>query len=190
MTHDNNKSNGVLLQELQDLRRENDELKKNIVSNGLKNNKTKDLVTDNISEHKKSEEMFTDVNERLNSLIEAIPDCIFFKDGSGKLLVTNEPAKELFKLKDFDWFGKTDLEMADERPELSSAHKQCYIDDELAWQEAKLSTFDEFVADDKGIIHQFEVRKMPLFYPDGNRKGLVITASNITEKQKNIVKIK
>ncbi len=189
MMHDNNKTKEILLQELQDLRIERDLLKKTIVSNGINNNKTKDLVALDKSNYKQSQQKFTDLNERLNNLIEAIPDCIFFKDGDGKFLVTNEPAKELFKLKDFDWFGKTDLEMADERPEFSSAHIQCQIDDELAWQEAKLSTFDEFIADDKGIIHQFEVRKMPLFYPDGNRKGLVVTASNVTDKQKILLKL-
>lgn len=183
MTNDCNKTREILLQELEVFQKENDELKKTIVSNEIKYNKSKYLVALEISNHKQSQQKFIDVNERLNSLIEAIPDCIFFKDGDGKLLITNEPAKELFKLTDIDWFGKTDLELANERPEFSSAHRQCQIDDEIAWNNVKLSTFEEFITDDKGIVHQFEVRKMPLFYPDGSRKGLVITAANVTQKK-------
>lgn len=148
------------------------------------------VVARDMSEHKQSQQKIADVYERLNSLVEAIPDSIFLKDGEGKWLITNEPAKELFKLKNIDWFGKTDLEMALERPELSLMYEQCQRDDEAAWQAAKLSTFEEFSTDDNGVVYQFEVRKMPLFYPDGKRKGLVITAADVTKKQETLLKLR
>lgn len=148
------------------------------------------IVARNISEYKKSQEKNIELYERLDSLIEAIPDAIFFKDGEGKWLITNEPAKDMFKLKNIDWLGRTDLDMAEERLEFSSIYRQCQRDDELAWQATKLATFEEFSTDDNGVTHQFEVRKMPLFYPDGNRKGLVITAADVTEKLETLRKLR
>jgi len=147
------------------------------------------IVARNISEYKESQEKIIELYERLDSLIEAIPDAIFFKDGEGKWLITNEPAKDMFKLKDIDWFGRTDLDMAEERLEFYSIYNQCQRDDELAWQAAKLSTFEEFSKDENGVTHQLEVRKMPLFYPDGKRKGLVITAADVTDKQETLRKL-
>ncbi len=189
MTQDSNKSIEILLEELQNLREENDALKKAIVAGELKNGNTKYLLAHDLSQYNKSEQKNTDVNERLNSLIEAIPDCIFFKDGEGKWLITNEPAKELFQLKDVSWFRKTNFEMIEERPEFSKMYNQCQITDDITWQETKLSTFEESVTDESGNVHQFEVRKMPLFYPDGTRKGLVIITANVTEKKEALRKL-
>ncbi|MDP3087437.1 MAG: PAS domain-containing protein, partial [Methylotenera sp.] len=60
------------------------------------------------------------LDEEFTCLIEAIPDAIFLKDGAGRWLITNEAAKALFQLHGFDWQGKTDKELAAERPDMQS----------------------------------------------------------------------
>ncbi len=146
-------------------------------------------VARDISESKQVNSLLQETTERLTFLIEAIPDTIFLKDGEGRWLITNEPAKQLFKLHDFDWVGKTDAQLGDERPDLKSAHKSCILSDEIAWNAGTLVTNDEYITDDKGIVQQYEVRKMPLFNPDGKRKALVIIGTDVTIKQETIRKL-
>lgn len=121
------------------------------------------------------------LSERLTALIEAIPDAIFFKDGKGRWLITNEPAKRLFKLHGFSWHGKTEMELAEARPEFRAAHEACLVDDERAWQAGKLMLFQERVVADDGSTHEYEVRKMPVFGSGGRRKALVIIGRDVTE---------
>ncbi|MDH5475061.1 MAG: PAS domain S-box protein [Cyclobacteriaceae bacterium] len=120
---------------------------------------------------------------RLISLIEAIPDAIFFKDGNSKWLITNDAAKKLFKLHEIDWQGKLEMELAEMRPEFSQAHKDCLITDEQAWAAKKITFFTEFIEDDFGNMREYEVRKVPNFNPDGSRKALVIIGSDVTERK-------
>jgi len=123
------------------------------------------------------------LTERLTALIEAIPDAIFFKDGKGRWLITNEPAKRLFKLHGFKWRGKTELELADARPDFRTMHEACHVEDEQAWEAAKLTLFQEQVTEDDGIRHDYEVRKMPIFSRDGQRKALVVIGRDVTERR-------
>lgn len=118
---------------------------------------------------------------RLTALIEAIPDAIFYKDGEGRWLVTNDFAKQLFQLQGVDWFNKTDQELAMQRPEFSDIHEACVRDDEATWQNGALQVFEEKMVDENGQPHVFDVRKMPIFNDEGQREGLVILGRDITE---------
>ena len=128
------------------------------------------------------EETLHRFNDQLSALVEAIPDAIFFKDGAGRWLITNHAAKRLFQLENHPWQGKTDAQLAQERPELSAAHESCIDDDEQAWQQGQLGLFEEQVCDQDGQIRFFEVRKLPLFEEDGGRKAMVIIGRDITER--------
>jgi len=89
-------------------------------------------ISEKIIEPKFAQSKLHDVNQNFSVLIEAIPDAIFLKDGESRWLITNEPAKKLFKLHGFDWVGKTELELATERPDFRPAHEACMVDDERA----------------------------------------------------------
>ena len=122
------------------------------------------------------------LNDRLSALIEAIPDAIFFKDGAGRWLLTNDAAKRLFHLQEGNWLGKTDLELAEQRPAFRDAHLACIEDDEKAWQEGGLGLFEERIFDEQGQMHFYEVRKLPLFEENGQRKALVVIGRDVTEQ--------
>jgi len=122
-------------------------------------------------------------SERLTALVESMPDAIFFKNGKGQLLITNEAAKKLFKLHEIDWIGKDEKELADLHPHFRLAHEACEIDDEKAWQVGKLTLFTEFPIDEWGRTRVYDVRKMPIFNTDGSRKALVIIGRDITERK-------
>ncbi|MDD2793165.1 MAG: PAS domain S-box protein [Sediminibacterium sp.] len=137
-----------------------------------------------ITERRLASEQFESTNAQLRALIEALPDAFFFKDGEGRWLVTNDAAKKLFQLHDYDWKGKKESEMAIERPAFREAHEKCMIDDAYAWNQHQLTIFTEFVKDEQDNVHEFEVKKIPLFHPNGSRKGLVIVGTDITERRK------
>ena len=123
-------------------------------------------------------------NEQLAALIEAIPDAVFLKDGEGRWLVINKPARQLFQLHDLPWQGKTEMELADLHPAFRAAHEGCLASDEKSWQAGQLLVDEESVIGEDGRCVIIEARKMPLFSKDGHRKGLVVIGRDITERKR------
>jgi PAS domain S-box-containing protein len=139
-----------------------------------------------ITERKQHEYELTN-NKRFNALIESIPDAIFFKDGMGRWLITNESAKQLFHLHGIPWQGKTEMEIAALHPEFYAAHEKCFEDDEKAWATGQLALFSETIITADNQKRDFEVRKVPLFDVLGQRQAMVIIGRDVTE-QKNTLK--
>lgn len=137
-----------------------------------------------ITQRKQAEEEIKSVNERLESLIEAIPDAIFFKDGLGRWMVANHLAQKILRIEHFDWHSKTELQLAEQRSGFEQVHLKCHKDDEKAWENKRLTLFQELVMDEQGELREYEVRKLPIFNPDGSRKALVVVGNDITEKKK------
>jgi len=119
----------------------------------------------------------------LRSVIEAIPDAIFLKDGAGRWLLVNEAARGLFQLHNIPWYGKNEMELAELHPEFRAAHEACLTDDEKAWKNGKLTFFDEIIVDEAGNRQDFEVRKMPVFDEKGQRKSLIIIGQEVTQRK-------
>lgn len=138
-----------------------------------------------ITERKKTEAKLKELNKNLTALIETIPDPIFLKDGEGRWLLINEPAKKLFDLEKIDWYCKTDLELAELQPDFRPAYEGCVKDDLLAWQKGSLLVTEEYIPDAHGDMRTMEVLKMPTFEADGQRKGLVIIGRDITEHKRS-----
>jgi PAS domain S-box-containing protein len=60
-----------------------------------------------VSDRRRAEMERQEREQRLATLIEALPDAIWFKDPAGRWLVANRPALELFCLHDAPWQGRT-----------------------------------------------------------------------------------
>ena len=140
-------------------------------------------TVEDITERKQARRDIFETNERLLVLIEAIPDAIFFKDGEGRWLITNEPAKKLFRIHGHDWVGKTDAQLGEERPEYQAAHEMFIADDEKAWESGRMCICDEFVSDEQGYMRQYEVCKVPIFHSGGKRKAMLIIGTDVTERR-------
>ncbi|HSV30217.1 MAG TPA: PAS domain S-box protein, partial [Candidatus Omnitrophota bacterium] len=121
--------------------------------------------------------------ERLNSLINAMPDFVCLKDGEGRWLVANDHGAALFGLAGIDYVGKTDIELA----QLSAGCRQslcgCVDTDERAWTRGQTTRAEEVVTDSLGNAHFFDVVKVPLFSRSGARQGLVVVGRDITERR-------
>ena len=121
--------------------------------------------------------------ENLRTLLATMPDLVFFKDGAGRWLNINEAAKKVFQLEHYPWEGQTDAEMAALRPAFREAYENCQVTDELAWRSGRPSLVVEKTVDETGAVREFEVQKVPLFFSDGRRKGLVIVGRDMTERR-------
>lgn len=122
--------------------------------------------------------------QRLRALINATPDIICFKDGQGRWLEANEADLELFALSHVAYRGKTDRELAeDTHPIYRHAFLNCEASDEAAWQAARLSRAEEVIQRPDGVRKVYDVIKVPIFEPDGSRKGLIVLGCDITERK-------
>ncbi len=118
------------------------------------------------------------------SLIDAIPDAIFLKDGEGRWKITNEPARKLFRLQGVDWKDKTDLDLSSMRPEMRNTHAKCNETDQATWNAGTQLSFEEMVDTGADGLRQLEFRKVPIYKKNGLRKGIVVVGRDVTEKLK------
>lgn len=124
--------------------------------------------------------------EKLRSLIEAIPDPIQFKDGDGRWLESNFAARQAFGLDKFDCHGKTDEELSEmAEPIFREPLLQCRLTDEQAWHADSVLRVEEIIPLDDGHKLFFDFIKKPLFHEDGKRAGLVIIGRDVTELRRS-----
>ena len=124
--------------------------------------------------------------ERLSTLIENLPEAIFFKDGEGRWETVNPSGLRLFGLGDQrEWLGKTDAEICSGESRLAPFHEECMRSDAAAWSFGRATSEIGMLPDPDGNMIILDVAKVPLFNPDGSRKGLVISAQDITERKRN-----
>jgi len=120
--------------------------------------------------------------EQLTTLVEATPDAIFFKNGEGHWLLINQAGLATMGMEGTDYLGKGDRDFAELYPESREAFLACVASDEKAWQVGTTSQVEEQVPQSDGTMGIFDVIKIPLFHPDGSRKGLVIIGRNVTDR--------
>ena len=120
--------------------------------------------------------------ESFSILINTSPDFILFKDGDGRWLEANQTAVQAFDLKDINWRGKTDLELADLLPPTyRPVLEACICSDATAWEQKTPSRLFETVHLADGSKRDFDVVKSPMFNKDGTRNLLVIFGHDVTD---------
>jgi|GEM_PF-2846875 len=122
--------------------------------------------------------------ERLNTLINAAPDIICFKDGKGRWLKANDEIFKTLGLKNIDYYMKTDNELAEQVTEThSNIFRNFFRKDEIAWKAEAMLRNEEILCLEDGSSKVFDVIKKPIYYPDKSRKGMVIIARDITDRK-------
>ncbi|MDZ7261538.1 MAG: PAS domain S-box protein [candidate division KSB1 bacterium] len=137
------------------------------------------LVFHDITERRQAEEALRETNARLNTLIEAIPDVIYFKDAQGRNLTVNKAFEQLTGLEKPQILGKTDAQLFP--PELA---QQCRRSDEEVIKRRQPIRAVEHTTNDKGEPVYFETIKCPLLDDQGNIRGLVGVSRDITERKR------
>ncbi len=121
----------------------------------------------------------------LETLINSIPDIVCYKDGEGRWLLANKADIDMFSLSGVDYYGKTDAELANyTNPIYKDAFSGCMITDENAWKKGDISNEIEIIPTTNGEEKIFDVYKIPIFKPNGERISLAVIGRDITSLYK------
>lgn len=120
--------------------------------------------------------------EQLSAFIHALPDIVVIKDGQSRWQLMNQAAEDALALKDFAWQGKSNADLARERPNYRAFHEEADASDKLAWESADVSLSIEHIHAEGSPPRICEVRKIPVFAKDGSHKALMVIARDITER--------
>jgi PAS domain S-box-containing protein len=143
-----------------------------------------------IAQHRQAEVALQENEERLRTLINAMPDIVAFKDGAGRWLEANDFDLRLFQLEEVDYRGKKDSDLAAFSPFYRDALLLCEESDETAWQAGTLIRADETIPRPDSPPMVFDIIKVPIFHPDGQRKGLVVVGRDVTERKRAEAELK
>ncbi|MGD9786954.1 MAG: PAS domain S-box protein [Sulfuricellaceae bacterium] len=143
-----------------------------------------------ITRHKEAEQQVRDANTQLESLINAMPDAVLFKDGKGRWLRANPAALKLFQMEHVDYLHRTPGELAEAVPFHRQAMRLSEQSDAFTWYRGHIARFEESIPQPDGMERLIEFTKIPLFHPDGSPKGLVEIGRDITEARLAEVNLK
>jgi PAS domain S-box-containing protein len=115
---------------------------------------------------------------RLETLLQAMPDIVFFKDSEGRHLLVNKACEEFLGLKREDIEGKSNEELMP--PDVAEHCRGS--DEELIRNRRPLRTEDHFTARD-GRSLVLDTLKVPLYDDKGDTLGLVGISRDITERK-------
>jgi PAS domain S-box-containing protein len=135
-------------------------------------------IVHDITERVRIENELRQANARFSSLLEALPEVIYFKDLEGRNLIINRAMEEMTGLKREEILGKTDSEIFP--PDLAA---QCLESDQKVLTEKKIFKFFEKTVRPDGQSRYFETIKAPVFDIAGNITGIVGVSRDITEKK-------
>ncbi|OGR04659.1 MAG: hypothetical protein A2511_13435 [Deltaproteobacteria bacterium RIFOXYD12_FULL_50_9] len=124
---------------------------------------------------KQMEKNLIEVNQQLQTLIQAIPDAIFFKDAHGRHIVVNKACEEFLGIPQAEILGKTNKELI-----FSLSNENGRISDTAVMPNRNpVRTEDRFI-DKNGEEIFLDTIKVPLFDEQGNTTGLIGVSRNIT----------
>ncbi|MFP5258519.1 MAG: PAS domain S-box protein [Acidobacteriota bacterium] len=132
------------------------------------------------SERRRAARELAESEERLRSLLDAMPDPVCFKDAKGRWIVANQAQIDDYGLTCHPWQGLTDEELAEKTTCAHDAFAAAVATDERAWATRSVTVYGITIPTPGGQVRHFDVIKAPLFYPDGSPKGLVTLSRDIT----------
>lgn len=136
-----------------------------------------------IADRKRAEAALRDREYWLKTAIDAVPDAINLTDSEGRWLIANDCALKLLGLETADYQGKTTAELAAAAdPRVREILLSWQETDEITWETGTIASIRQTVPLPTGGSNLFEVRKVPLFNPDGSRKGLAVAGRDITQE--------
>ena len=136
-----------------------------------------------IADRKRAEEALRDREYWLKTAIDAVPDAINLRDSEGRWLIANDCALKLLGWETADYQGKTTAELAATAdPRVREILLSWQETDETTWKTGTITDRSQIVPLPTGGSNLFEVRKVPLFNPDGTRKGMAVAGRDITQE--------
>ncbi len=141
------------------------------------------------SERRLAARNLAESEQRLRSLVEAMPDPVCFKDAGGRWVVANQAILEVFGLSGEDWAGRTNRELAERCAGDRQALETLEAADFRAWTSRHPDVFGLSLTTAAGKARHFDVIKAPLFHGDGRPKGMVILGRDVTAYQNALARL-
>ena len=133
-------------------------------------------IINDVTERVRIEQELRESNARFESLLEALPDVIYFKDLEGRNLIVNRAMENLTGLRKNQIIGKKDEEIFPAELAL-----QCRKSDLKVLEERRPIRSYETTIDRYGRTQHYETIKVPVFGLANNLIGIVGISRNITE---------
>lgn len=113
-------------------------------------------------------------------LMDSFQDIFFLKDGDGRYIRVGGKVHEYLHIDKNDLIGKTNEDLALYFPSLKDFFKNVAKTDEQTWSNEKLTIYREHFYQFGDQTRIFDIFKLPLFYKDGSRKGLLVVGKDKT----------
>jgi PAS domain S-box-containing protein len=143
---------------------------------------------------KTAEKLLFESDSLLSTIINTIPDIIYFKSPEGKIIEVNEAILKLTRIDKENCINKELYGTFNKCKEVDSFLLNCEAMDRKAWEKGNVYRSEEVISDEKGTISKiYDNLRIPIFNGDGSPRGLVLIGRDITEhklkeKNKKIVK--
>ncbi|HOO56064.1 MAG TPA: PAS domain S-box protein [bacterium] len=118
-------------------------------------------------------------NDLFKTLVDAIPDIIFFKDKDGAHLLANKAYQQMLGLNEENIIGKSDADLLP--PDLCES---CADSDRRVFESRKTLMSDENETDEDGNVTFYETLKIPVLNHEGEVTGLIGMARDISERMR------
>jgi PAS domain S-box-containing protein len=128
-----------------------------------------------ITDRKRAERTIQETNARLRSLVQAIPDVVYFKDAERRNMIVNRAYERAFGLEEAQIVGRRDEEFMP--LEMAAA---CSKSDDAVFESGELRRFEESARLPDGRIVCFETLKAPILDSAGAVAGLVGVSRDMT----------
>lgn len=136
-------------------------------------------IVHDISDRKNAEMELARKTTHLQTLLQAIPDVVYFKDKQGRNMLVNRAFERMVGRTSEELIGKTDAELFS--PELA---EYCRQSDETVYQKKRPLRFEEENPLPEGGIQYFESIKSPILDEAGEPIGMVGVSRDITDRKK------
>ncbi|MBS7621778.1 PAS domain S-box protein, partial [Candidatus Bathyarchaeota archaeon] len=133
-------------------------------------------IARDVTSRKAYEDNLQRITTTLHTLVQAIPDIVYFKDTERRNLIVNSAFEKLVGLKKEDIIGKRDEELLP--PDLAA---QCRKSDEEVFSKGVAVRVEEQTVDKKGHRRFFDTIKVPIRDRNGNIAGLIGVSRDITK---------
>ncbi|MEJ2690785.1 MAG: PAS domain S-box protein, partial [Deltaproteobacteria bacterium] len=135
-------------------------------------------LTRNITDNKRAEQELKEANARMESLLNAIPDLVLFKDAQRRCQVVNKAVAKSCGLRREEMLGKIDEEYFP--PEIAA---MCRASDENAMKASGPVHSEESTVGHDGETIYLDTIKAPMHDEHGNLAGVVMVSRDITERK-------
>ena len=137
-----------------------------------------EAIASDITEQKRMEKKIHESEQRLQTLLDTIPDLVWLKDPKGVYLSCNTSFLEFLDLSEVEIMGKTDYDLFEHH--IADSYRK---NDKIVLNTGKPRTNEEDAIYADGRVEQLETIKAPAYGPDGALVGVLGIGRNISARK-------